>query len=48
VLTHDFGPGRHRITVRAVAADGERQAEERRDPFPSGATGRHSIQVLVT
>ena len=48
VLPFDFDPGRHQITVRAVGADGEKQMEERTDPFPSGSTGWHSIQVVAT
>jgi DMSO/TMAO reductase YedYZ molybdopterin-dependent catalytic subunit len=48
VLPHDFTPGRHQLTVRAVSTDGEVQAEERAAPFPSGATGWHSIQVVAS
>jgi DMSO/TMAO reductase YedYZ molybdopterin-dependent catalytic subunit len=48
VLPHDFTPGRHQLTVRAVSTDGEMQAEERAAPFPSGATGWHSIQVVAS
>jgi DMSO/TMAO reductase YedYZ molybdopterin-dependent catalytic subunit len=48
VLPHDFGPGRHRITVRAVGADGEAQTGQRAEPFPSGATGWHSVEVVAT
>jgi DMSO/TMAO reductase YedYZ molybdopterin-dependent catalytic subunit len=48
VLPYDFDAGRHQITVRAVSADGEEQVEERAAPFPSGATGWHSIQVTAT
>jgi DMSO/TMAO reductase YedYZ molybdopterin-dependent catalytic subunit len=47
VLPYDFAPGRHQLTVRADSADGEVQAEERVAPFPSGATGWHSIQVVA-
>jgi DMSO/TMAO reductase YedYZ molybdopterin-dependent catalytic subunit len=47
VLPYDFRPGRHELTVRAVGADGEVQAEERAAPFPSGSTGWHSIQVTT-
>ena len=47
VLPYDFEPGRHQITVRAVGADGEVQTDERAAPFPSGATGWHSISVVV-
>jgi DMSO/TMAO reductase YedYZ molybdopterin-dependent catalytic subunit len=45
VLPHDFAPGRHTVTVRATSADGERQTDARAAPFPSGASGWHSIQV---
>jgi hypothetical protein len=45
VLPHDFSPGPHRITVRAVSADGARQVGESVPPFPSGATGWHSVEV---
>jgi hypothetical protein len=47
VLPYDFAAGRHSITVRATSADGEEQAEARTTPFPSGATGWHSIQVVA-
>jgi DMSO/TMAO reductase YedYZ molybdopterin-dependent catalytic subunit len=47
VLPYDFAPGRHQITVRAVSADGEVQTGERTAPFPSGATGWHSISVVA-
>jgi hypothetical protein len=48
VLRSDFAPGRHTLTVRATAGDGEVQPETRTDPFPSGATGWHTIQVTAT
>jgi hypothetical protein len=48
VLRHDFAPGRHTLTVRATTVDGATQPEARTDPFPSGATGWHSVQVDVT
>ncbi|TKJ28547.1 hypothetical protein A6V29_00320 [Blastococcus sp. CCUG 61487] len=47
VLPYDFAPGRHSITVRATGADGEVQTETRASPFPDGASGWHSIQVLA-
>jgi DMSO/TMAO reductase YedYZ molybdopterin-dependent catalytic subunit len=47
VLRHDFAPGRHTVTVRATSADGEVQPEAQADPYPSGATGWHSTEVLV-
>jgi DMSO/TMAO reductase YedYZ molybdopterin-dependent catalytic subunit len=47
VLPYDFSGGRHSITVRATSADGEVQTDARAAPFPAGATGWHSIQVLT-
>jgi DMSO/TMAO reductase YedYZ molybdopterin-dependent catalytic subunit len=37
--------GTHRIRVRAVDAGGKPQDEAAADPFPSGATGLHTITV---
>ena len=48
VLPTDFARGRHSLTVRATTADGETQPESLADPFPSGATGWHSIEVIAT
>ena len=48
VLRTEFAPGRHTLTVRATTADGETQPDTRADPFPSGATGWHTVQVTVT
>jgi DMSO/TMAO reductase YedYZ molybdopterin-dependent catalytic subunit len=48
VLPYDFPRGSHRITVRAVAADGEVQTARRADPYPAGATGWHSVTVVAT
>jgi DMSO/TMAO reductase YedYZ molybdopterin-dependent catalytic subunit len=39
--------GRHSIAVRATEKNGPIQTDERSEPFPSGATGQHSIIVLV-
>jgi DMSO/TMAO reductase YedYZ molybdopterin-dependent catalytic subunit len=47
VLPYDFAAGRHSVTVRATGADGELQTEERAAPFPAGASGWHSIQVVA-
>jgi DMSO/TMAO reductase YedYZ molybdopterin-dependent catalytic subunit len=41
-------PGRHTLTVRATERNGPIQTEERSEPFPSGATGQHSIVVIVS
>ncbi len=47
VLPYDFAPGSYQLTVRATTADGEVQTDERARPFPSGATGQHSIRVIA-
>lgn len=47
VLEWDAAPGTHRIEARAVDATGAVQPEARVPPFPSGATGRHSVVVTV-
>jgi hypothetical protein len=39
--------GRHTVTVRATDRTGAIQTADRTEPFPSGATGRHQIVVLV-
>jgi DMSO/TMAO reductase YedYZ molybdopterin-dependent catalytic subunit len=48
VLRTDLDRGRRTLAVRATTADGETQPEVRTSPFPSGATGWHSVQVVVT
>jgi DMSO/TMAO reductase YedYZ molybdopterin-dependent catalytic subunit len=40
-------PGRHDIECRATDRTGETQTETRAEPMPDGATGWHSIVVLV-
>lgn len=40
-------PGEHRLRVRCVGGDGERQTGEESEPRPDGATGRHTITVHV-
>ncbi|MFO6453712.1 MULTISPECIES: molybdopterin-dependent oxidoreductase [unclassified Aeromicrobium] len=47
-LLWDAEPGRHTLTVRAQAADGEYQTEERATPFPDGSSGLQQIVVRVT
>lgn len=44
----DAKPGRHDLTVRAKDGTGEFQTEKRADPFPGGASGWHSIVVLIS
>jgi len=41
-------PGMHTIEVRAVDGTGTAQTPAYSDPFPSGATGYHTIQVTVS
>jgi len=41
-------PGRHRLRVRATDATGRVQPEQRVDPKPDGATGWHTIVVVVS
>ena len=48
VLPYDFAPGSYQLTVRATAADGEVQTEERAAPFPNGASGLQSTRVIAT
>lgn len=48
VLPTDFASGRHTLAVRATTTDGETQPETTAEPFPSGATGWHTIEVTVT
>jgi hypothetical protein len=40
-------PGEHRLAVRATDADGRVQPGTPRPPFPSGATGWHTIAVSI-
>jgi DMSO/TMAO reductase YedYZ molybdopterin-dependent catalytic subunit len=40
--------GNQTLRVRAVDSDGVSQPEERRTPFPDGATGWHNVVVSVT
>jgi DMSO/TMAO reductase YedYZ molybdopterin-dependent catalytic subunit len=39
--------GRHTLQVRATDGDGVTQPQERIPPFPSGATGWHSVVITV-
>ncbi|MBM2622079.1 molybdopterin-dependent oxidoreductase [Actinoplanes sp. LDG1-06] len=39
--------GPHSLSVRATDGTGQAQTEARATPFPSGATGRHTITVTV-
>ncbi|MEV0943080.1 molybdopterin-dependent oxidoreductase [Micromonospora wenchangensis] len=41
-------PGGHSLRVRATDGTGAIQPQERRPPFPDGATGWHTVSVSVT
>ncbi|HSO65377.1 MAG TPA: molybdopterin-dependent oxidoreductase [Ornithinibacter sp.] len=43
----DATSGRHQLTVRATDLNGDVQSDRRETPFPKGASGWHSIVVLV-
>ena len=47
-LPWDASSGRHDVAVRAYDGKGRMQKEERVAPLPDGATGWHSIIVLVS
>jgi DMSO/TMAO reductase YedYZ molybdopterin-dependent catalytic subunit len=44
----DATSGRHDLTARATDGTGEVQTEKRADPFPGGASGWHSVVVIVS
>ena len=46
-LPWDALPGRHQLTVRATDLNGDVQPAQKQTPFPKGATGWHSIVVIV-
>ncbi len=46
-LPWDALPGRHQLTVRATDLNGDVQPEQKATPFPKGATGWHSIVVII-
>ncbi|WP_127508891.1 sulfite oxidase [Actinoplanes solisilvae] len=45
--TWNATPGPHSLSVRATDGTGQVQTDARATPFPSGATGRHTITVTV-
>jgi len=47
VWTWPAEPGRHILEARATDASGETQTGDRAEPFPSGATGWHSVVLTV-
>jgi len=42
------GTGKFTIVARSTDQTGERETEIQRDPFPSGATGWDSVDVIIT
>lgn len=40
-------PGRHQLRVRATDETGRTQPQQRSSPYPSGATGWHTVSVTV-
>ena len=46
-LLYNFGPGSHRIRVRATDATGFTQGERQVPPAPNGAEGWHTVSVTV-
>ncbi|WP_458110976.1 molybdopterin-dependent oxidoreductase [Arthrobacter sp. R1-13] len=47
-LPLEFTPGQYEVQVRATDLDGGVQVEERRPVAPDGATGYHTVRVVVT
>lgn len=47
-LPLEFTPGPYEVQVRATDLDGGVQVEERRPVAPDGATGYHTVRVVVT
>ena len=47
-LLWDAAPGRHTLTVRATDGTGATQTDAVADAYPSGATGYHSVVVIVS
>jgi DMSO/TMAO reductase YedYZ molybdopterin-dependent catalytic subunit len=45
--TWDAEPGKHTLQVRATGGDGEVQTSQRAEPFPSGATGWHTVEITA-
>jgi hypothetical protein len=39
--------GRHDLTVRATDGTGTVQTDRRAEPFPSGASGYHTVVVTI-
>ena len=43
----EAAPGRHTVEVRAIDRDGAIQTADRSEPLPNGASGHHTVVVLV-
>ncbi len=43
----DATPGRHTIEARSTDRNGQVQTDERAEPLPNGASGHHTVVVLV-
>ncbi len=41
-------PGRYTVVARSIDGFGDLQASDSRPPYPSGATGYHKVEVVVT
>jgi DMSO/TMAO reductase YedYZ molybdopterin-dependent catalytic subunit len=48
VAEWDAAPGKHTIRARATDGHGQLQTSKFAESYPSGATGYHSVQVLVS
>ena len=48
VVDWDATPGSHTLTARSTDGTGEVQREERAEPLPDGASGWHSVVVIVS
>ncbi|MEO7069174.1 MAG: molybdopterin-dependent oxidoreductase [Nostocoides sp.] len=48
VLAWDATSGRHQVTVRATDSAGQVQTTKDAPPFPNGASGEHSVVVLIS
>jgi hypothetical protein len=47
VFRWSAGPGQHRVQARAIDQSGFTQSGVPHPPFPSGATGYHTVHVRV-
>ena len=47
VFKKDLGPGTYQVKARAVDGNGEVQIGFEAEPYPSGATGYHTVLLRV-